>query len=131
MTPARLLQIFDEEVAKARKLIESKNADYSTRDDALFNLRRAGLYGVAVRLDDKTSRLIALLGENKTINHESLEDTLRDILNYAVLGRVLMREKEEFTPQYMNDPKTAHDRADEKLRIEYEKFREAEKGTGR
>lgn len=93
MTQTRLLEIFDEEVAKARALLEAKNADYARTGDALFNLRRAGPYGVAVRLDDKASRLIVLSEPGAPApRNESIADTLLDMINYAVLYRALMED---------------------------------------
>ena len=51
--------------------------------------------GIAVRLQDKVSRMQNLLhkelkGES-SINHESLEDTFKDAANYAMIGLILRR----------------------------------------
>ena len=53
------------------------------------------LYGVAVRINDKVSRLKNLLwpkvGKSK-INNESIEDSLMDLSNYGIIAR-LVKEK--------------------------------------
>lgn len=58
-----------------------KNQDYG---GASFDL---GLNGNMVHLWDKVSRLRNLIGcDKKEPNFESLEDTLKDIIGYAVIG---------------------------------------------
>lgn len=89
---AQLLEVFDATVVEARKLMQSKNADYSGGADALFNIRRGGQYGVAVRIDDKVSRLLTLLREQREPNHEGIGDTLLDLINYSVLLQALRTE---------------------------------------
>lgn len=85
---------------RARALVESKGHDYSGHDDkdTFFNLRlveRIGLIptgeGILVRLCDKISRLISF-SKQKDFRHESLEDTVVDIINYATYFYIVQTE---------------------------------------
>jgi len=80
----RLREIVDENV----QLMISKNQDYSGQSGD--NITITGTLGVATRLMDKVHRLYNLLShpENE-INYESVSDTLMDICNYGLIGRML------------------------------------------
>lgn len=74
-----------------------KSQDYSS-----WNVKGAGEIGVAVRIWDKTARLMNLLGwdistgrldKPRTPRLESLDDTLLDLAAYAVIMIVLRRGK--------------------------------------
>ena len=72
------------------KLFDSKQVDYGSD-----NIAHNGELGVMVRCTDKVSRMRNLLfkqlkGEDK-VNHESLEDTYRDIANYGIIGLMLKK----------------------------------------
>lgn len=76
---------------------KKKSQDYSA-----WNVKGVGETGVAVRIWDKTARLMNLLGWdiatgnlNKPQNphNESLDDTLFDLAAYAVIMIVLRRGK--------------------------------------
>jgi len=69
---------------KNANLIVSKNTDYGSD-----NLMRTGLPGIAVRLQDKVSRLRNLTRDGVNINHESIADTLADISNYGLIGQAI------------------------------------------
>lgn len=63
------------------EILLKKNQDYG---GASFDL---GLNGNMVHLWDKVSRFRSLIGfDKKEPNFESLEDTLKDIIGYAVIG---------------------------------------------
>jgi hypothetical protein len=71
-------------VDEAVDILISKHEDYGP-----LNILNApgGVYnGLAVRLHDKVSRLANLTKTGNQPNHESLRDTLIDIINYAVIG---------------------------------------------
>lgn len=72
-----------------KDLLIRKNTDYGNS-----NLTRAGLPGIATRLLDKVSRLntLAQAGAEAQVD-ESLQDTLRDISNYGILGRMLLDDE--------------------------------------
>ena len=72
------------------QLFDTKQMDYGST-----NIAACGEMGIAVRLQDKVSRMQNLLrkelkGES-SINHESLEDTYKDAANYAMIGLLLKR----------------------------------------
>ena len=86
-------KIFNDE---ALKLINSKNEDYGHPHDFYANFRMvefAGLptwVGVHVRMLDKISRLNGFVRRfietgDISSNHESLEDTLLDAINYSAI----------------------------------------------
>ena len=73
------------------QLFDTKQMDYGST-----NIAACGEMGIAVRLQDKVSRMRNLLlkelkGES-SINHESLEDTYLDSANYCLIGLLLKRE---------------------------------------
>ena len=81
-----MLRIFCECV----QLFDTKQQDYGST-----NIAACGEMGIAVRLQDKVSRMQNLLlkelkGESG-VNHESLEDTYLDIANYGLIGVLLRR----------------------------------------
>jgi len=80
--------------AEARKLLEeaitllvNKRKDYGP------NALKGGQHGIAIRLSDKQARLENLMGitdgtfkpREAIVGDEKIEDTVRDILNYAIL----------------------------------------------
>ena len=72
------------------KLFDDKQQDYGST-----NISASGEIGVAVRLQDKVSRMRHILlkgmrGENG-INNEPLADTYQDVANYGMIGMLLNR----------------------------------------
>ena len=53
--------------------------------------------GLRVRMYDKLARL-SHLGDNDTPNYESVEDTLIDLANYAIIGLLVQRGQWEGIP---------------------------------
>jgi nucleoside 2-deoxyribosyltransferase len=93
----RPLQVsaFIEMLMKMYRVHLSKNADYSPA-----NILATGEIGVIVRLWDKIARLLNLTGFKveiaasgyvapKQALHESIDDTLLDAANYAVIAKLL------------------------------------------
>ena len=77
-------------VCECVQLFDTKQMDYGST-----NIAACGEMGIAVRLQDKVSRMQNLLlkelkGEGG-VNHESLEDTFKDAANYAMIGLILRR----------------------------------------
>ena len=50
---------------------------------------RLSSMGLGTRLNDKISRFLNLAMENKKPNNESIDDTLIDIANYAVMALIV------------------------------------------
>ena len=66
-----------------------KNHDYgAARDTILDN----GIGGIATRMDDKQARIMSLTrpGHEPAVRDESLRDTLRDQINYAAYGIMIL-----------------------------------------
>lgn len=79
-------ELRDELRQVAYEVIETllaKRDDYGTQNIAI-----TGRYGLAVRLQDKVSRLLNLDRAGVKPNFESIEDTYRDIIGYAMIGLV-------------------------------------------
>lgn len=92
-------QAFLEIIERMYQLHLEKNSDYSP-----LNILGTGEVGSVVRLWDKTCRLMNLSGFRiegefksyeapKEPKHESLEDTLLDLANYAVIALILRQGK--------------------------------------
>ena len=66
-------------------LHERKNKDYG---GAFYNtMRKFGIAALLIRLDDKLSRLISVTKNgNNEVTDESIEDTLKDLASYAIMG---------------------------------------------
>ena len=69
-----------------------KNNDYSGAKK-IDNIAMTGVEGISVRLLDKVSRLYSLTKVESQVKDESVEDTLKDIINYAGYGVLLLRGK--------------------------------------
>ena len=78
-------------------LHKQKSEDYSP-----WNVKGGGEVGVAVRIWDKTARLMNLLGwdigtgkisKSKSPKNESIEDTLLDLASYAIILLIVLRGK--------------------------------------
>lgn len=70
--------------AEVTELLLKKNADYGS---ASFDL---GLNGNMVHLWDKVRRYRTLVERNDEPNFETIEDTLRDIMGYAIIGLIII-----------------------------------------
>ncbi len=66
----------------------NKHHDYGPN-----NMNKFGLIGILVRVNDKLERLINLTQKNKEPKNESIEDSLKDIANYCIIGLMLLRNK--------------------------------------
>lgn len=103
MTRDELLALHSSLTNQARELMAQKNADYTGGRgvDAFrnFNLCAATgacsvAQGVFARMCDKVARLGGMVGGHDPLVAESFEDTILDLLNYAViLHGVVWEEK--------------------------------------
>lgn len=78
------------------QILLKKNADYG---GASFDL---GLNGNMVHLWDKVKRYRTLIeNKNKGVNpnFESVEDTLKDIIGYAIIGLLILEDDGSLTKQ--------------------------------
>jgi hypothetical protein len=73
-----------------------KQLDYGPTNIGLGNSKvekdkdvQLSCIGLGTRLNDKISRFLNLMMHNKEPNNESIEDTLIDIANYAVMALIV------------------------------------------
>ena len=83
----RFREDIDQILAEVAELLEKKHRMYGER-----NLEITGLVGISTRIMDKAARLhqLAVLGDEA---EEGVEDTLKDIIGYAVNALRLYRRK--------------------------------------
>lgn len=87
--------------AKNNKIVAESYTDITSECLALLldrfrkyganNINLTGMEGIVVRLADKWSRLHSNL--HTDFNDETVEDTLKDISNYAIIGLMLLKNK--------------------------------------
>ena len=69
----------------------AKNADYGDAFSETY--KKLGLISAVTRITDKTNRLVSLASGNKQqVADESIEDTLKDLANYAVMTLIELQE---------------------------------------
>jgi len=92
----RIKAIFDE----CFDLMTAKNHDYAGEQarDLFANLRECERFGVPLhlgimtRMSDKWCRACNLLQQDAAVKTESLEDTVRDMINYGAFMLLALRE---------------------------------------
>jgi hypothetical protein len=73
-------------------LLISKQMDYGPGN--VNNAHGGPINGLLVRIGDKFERLKNLFKKDKVIpQHESIEDSFKDLANYAVIGIMIQRGK--------------------------------------
>ena len=78
-------------VEELAELLLSKHKDYGPT-----NISRApggALNGLRVRIHDKIARINNLIDSGKNPEHESLEDSFKDLANYAIISLMVTRGK--------------------------------------
>jgi len=77
-------------ITEIKQLSIIKNNDYGCN-----SILRFGIRGITIRLYDKIERLITLTTKNhkQLVNDENIEDTAKDIVNYATYIILLSRDK--------------------------------------
>lgn len=100
-----LLQLHDETCSKTRAIMVAKNNDYSggTRaPDALANFKCSHtldlhpVTGLLLRMQDKMMRVKSFVADGALkVSGETVEDAFDDMVNYAILGKALLREERQ------------------------------------
>lgn len=72
-------------------LMLTKHADYGPLNIA--QSPGGPVNGLRVRMWDKIARINNLVDSGATAKHESLEDSFKDLANYAIIGLMVLREK--------------------------------------
>jgi hypothetical protein len=114
MTRDELLKIHEDLTGKARSLMRKKNADYAGNDglEPFANFTRVQAMGICsteqgflVRMTDKMSRLSSFVESGKlAVENESFEDTIVDVVNYAVLLYAYLHDQNtqaQSTPKFI------------------------------
>ena len=70
-------------------LLLSKHRDYGSKNISLAP--GGALNGLRVRMHDKLARINNLVESGATPDHESLEDSFKDMANYAIIGLLVLR----------------------------------------
>ena len=100
ITPEQLFELHSRLTEEARKLMERKNADYSSASrDPFANFRMSGLLhvppaiGAMLRMQDKMARLLSFIERgNLAVSEESWHDCVVDLINYSVILHGLLEE---------------------------------------
>ena len=72
-------------------LLISKHRDYGPKN--ISDSPGGPLNGLRVRMHDKLARINNLVDTDADPEHESLEDSFKDMANYAIIGLLVLREK--------------------------------------
>ena len=83
--------------ANLNKIYVQKNSDYD--DSFSKSFKEYGMAMPCIRLEDKLNRIKSLTVKNKTqrVNDESVEDTLLDLANYAIMTIIELKLNKEET----------------------------------
>lgn len=71
------------------QLLLRKHTDYGPKNIALAP--GGAINGLRVRMHDKMARINHLVDNNATPENESLEDSFKDLANYAIIGLMVLR----------------------------------------
>jgi len=74
-----------------RDLLLSKHNDYGSRN--ISDSPGGAINGLRVRMHDKLARINNLVDRNVSPQHESLEDSFKDMANYAIIGLLVLQGK--------------------------------------
>lgn len=74
-------------------LYERKNHDYG--DSFGKSFKEYGMAMPCIRLEDKLNRLKALTKDKAQVSDESIEDTIMDLANYAIMTLVEMQREDK------------------------------------
>jgi len=93
------LKNMEDTYAECMEISKKKSSDYSGKDNSFANFLNAQVVGVSVergilvRIMDKIARVSNLLDKNPEVVEESLDDTLKDAINYLAILRVYVKNK--------------------------------------
>ena len=71
------------------QLLLKKHADYGPKNIA--DAPGGAINGLRVRSHDKLARINHLIDSDATPENESLEDSFKDLANYAIIGLMVLR----------------------------------------
>ena len=94
--PMDRIQMHKEICEKLNDIYARKNSDYGNSFGETFE--KLGVISAITRISDKYNRLVSLCTkpeEERKVKDESIEDTLLDLANYAIMTVIEMRKKDE------------------------------------
>lgn len=74
-----------------QKLLFQKHEDYGPKN--ISESPGGPLNGLRVRMHDKLARINNLIDNNSNPKNESLEDSFKDMANYAIIGLLVLRKQ--------------------------------------
>jgi hypothetical protein len=81
----------DKVYAELAALLLSKHKDYGPKNIA--DAPGGALNGLRVRIHDKLARINNLVDTGDVPQYESLEDSFKDMANYAIIGLLVLRKQ--------------------------------------
>lgn len=78
-----------QEVDDLVNLLISKHKDYGPKN--ISDSPGGAINGLRVRMHDKLARINNLVDSGADPEHESLEDSFKDMANYAIIGLLVLR----------------------------------------
>jgi hypothetical protein len=78
-------------VKELSDLLLSKHKDYGPKN--ISQAPGGPINGLRVRMHDKLARINNLIDSGADPEHESLEDSFKDMANYAIIGLLVLREQ--------------------------------------
>lgn len=103
-TREELLAMHETTCKAAVEIMKVKNADYGASTDALRNFRLCDMlgvpltHGIVTRLGDKLARIGKIVTSGETaVKSETVTDTILDAINYLVILKAAIDEKDKET----------------------------------
>lgn len=87
--------LFKQITEQMAEIYAKKNADYG--DSFSESINKFGLIASAVRLSDKFNRFVSLIDKEPQVVNESIQDTLIDMANYAIMTAIYIKKHENNT----------------------------------
>jgi hypothetical protein len=84
-------QAVKETMQELGDLLLSKHKDYGPKN--ISDSPGGPLNGLRVRMHDKTARINNLIDSKQDARHEPLEDSFKDLANYAIIALLVLRGK--------------------------------------
>lgn len=74
-----------------KELLISKHLDYGPKN--ISESPGGPINGLRVRMHDKLARINNLVDNSRNAQHEPLEDSFKDMANYAIIGLLVLRKQ--------------------------------------
>lgn len=118
MKREEFLYRYNEDLENMRYIIEKKSADYWKDEDIysnfkwiekMTNWKITTEMWMIIRIMDKISRIVNIIIEKKHFyKKETVEDTLLDLANYALLLKIYIEKQKEIEAEYYVEESPNH-----------------------